>query len=161
RNVTDDEGTQLNNLVYRFQSGLSVQRRGLTYILEIGYSSVDPRKAATISGAVADAYLEDQRTRRSNITADASGWLGGRIEELRRRLEKSERAVADYKAANNLVSVTQGNKLIARQIEDITQQIALARSRKAEAQGRLERVKDASRQPENSAGLGEVLQSQV
>jgi succinoglycan biosynthesis transport protein ExoP len=157
----DDEDARLNKLVYRFQTGLSVQRRGLTYILEVGYSSVDAQKAAAISRAVADAYLEDQRTRRSNITADASGWLGGRIEELRQRVEKSERAVADYKTSNNLVNVTQGNKLISRQIEDITQQIALARSRKAEAQGRLERVKDASRQPESSAGLGEVLQSQV
>jgi len=161
RGAADDEDTRLNKLVYRFQSGLSVQRRGLTYILEVAYSSTDPRKAAKISAAVADAYLDDQRTRRSGITADASGWLGGRIDELRQRLEKSERAVADYKASNNLVNVTQGNKLIARQIEDITQQIALARSRKAEAQGRLERVKEASRQPENSAGLGEVLQSQV
>ena len=29
---------------------------------------------------------------------DASGWLGGRIDELRQRLERSERAVADYKS---------------------------------------------------------------
>jgi succinoglycan biosynthesis transport protein ExoP len=160
-NIRGDEETRLNTLVYRFQTGLSVQRRGLTYILEVGFSSVDPQKAATISRAIAEAYLEDQRTRRSSVTADASGWLGGRIDELRQRLEKSERAVADYKSSNNLVNVTQGNKLIARQIEDITAQIALARSRKAEAQGRLERVKEAARRPENSAGLGEVLQSQV
>src|SRR6185436_1310514 len=117
RSSTDDESTQLNKLVYRFQSGLSVQRRGLTYILEVSYSSTDARKAAMISGAVAEAYLEDQRARRSSVTADASGWLGGRIDELRQRLEKSERAVADYKSANSMVNVTQGNKLISRQIE--------------------------------------------
>ena len=157
----DDEATRLNRLVYRFQTGLSVQRRGLTYILEIGYSSPDPQKAQRISSAVAEAYLEDQRTRRSNITADASGWLGGRIDELRHRLERSERAVADYKSSNSMVNVTQGNKLISRQIEDITQQIALARSRKAEAQGRLEQVKDVTRQPEHTSGLVEVLQSPV
>jgi capsular exopolysaccharide synthesis family protein len=157
----DDDATRLNRLVYRFQTGLSVQRRGLTYILEVGYSSIDPRKAQRISSAVADAYLEDQRTRRSSVTADASGWLGGRIDELRQRLERSERAVANYKASNSIVNVTQGNKLIARQIEDITQQIALARSRKAEAQGRLDQVKDVTRQPEHTAGLVEVLQSPV
>ena len=157
----DDSDVRLNRMVYRFQSGLSVQRRGLTYILEVGYSSTSPQKAARISGAVAEAYLDDQRMRRSAVTADASGWLGSRIEELRQKLEKSERAVADYKSSNNMVNVTQGNNLIARQIEDITQQIALARSRKAEAQGRLDRLKDVSRQPENTSGLGEVLTSQV
>jgi uncharacterized protein involved in exopolysaccharide biosynthesis/Mrp family chromosome partitioning ATPase len=158
---TDDEATRLNRLTYRFQNGLSVKRRGLTYILEVSYSSPDAQKAARISAAVADAYLEDQRTRRSNVAADASGWLGGRVNELRQRLERSERAVADYKSSNRMVNVTQGNKLIAKQIEDINQQIALARSRKAEAQGRLDRVKDASRTPESTAGLGEVQQSQV
>ena len=152
---------RLNRLIYRFQTGLSVQRRGLTYILEVGYSSTEPQKAQRISSAVAEAYLEDQRTRRSSVTADASGWLGGRIDELRHRLERSERAVADYKATNSIVNVTQGNKLISRQIEDITQQIALARSRKAEAQGRLEQVKDVTRQPEHTSGLVEVLQSPV
>src|SRR5205085_2418807 len=157
----DDEATRLNRLVYRFQTGLSVKRRGLTYILEVGYSSPDAHKAARISGAIAEAYLEDQRTRRSNVAVDASGWLGGRVDELRQRLERSERAVADYKSANKMMNVTQGNKLVARQIEDINQQIALARSRKAEAQGRLDRVKDAGRTPESTAGLGEVLQSQV
>ena len=161
RGAADDEAARLNRLVYRFQTGLSVQRRGLTYILEVGYSSLSPQKATVISAAVAEAYVEDQRTRRSGVTADASGWLGGRIDELRQRLEKSERAVADYKFSNKLVNVTQGNKLISRQIEDITQQIALARSRKAEAQGRLSRVKDVRVQPESSAGLGEVLQSPV
>jgi uncharacterized protein involved in exopolysaccharide biosynthesis/septum formation inhibitor-activating ATPase MinD len=157
----DDSDVRLNRLIYRFQSGLSVQRRGLTYILEVGYASTSPQKAALISGAVADAYLDDQRMRRSAVTADASGWLGSRIDELRQKLEKSERAVADYKASNNMINVTQGNNLVARQIEDITQQIALARSRKAEAQGRLDRLKDVGRHPETSSGLGEVLQSQV
>src|SRR5215217_1514374 len=161
RGTLDDENVRLNRLVYRFQTGLSVQRRGMTYILEIGYSSISAEKAALISGTVAEAYLDDQRARKSEVTADASGWLGGRIEELRQRLEKSERAAAEYKASNKMVDVTQGNKLIARQMEDITQQLALARSRKAEALGRIERVKQASSRREDTGALGEVLQSQV
>jgi capsular exopolysaccharide synthesis family protein len=80
---------------------------------------------------------------------------------LRRRLERSERAVADYKSSNHMVNVTQGNKLISKQIEDINTQIALARSRAAEAQGRLDRVKDGNLSAENTARLVEVLQSPV
>ena len=73
--------------------------------------------------------------------------------------DAQKKAVADYKASNKIVNVTQGNKLVAKQIEDINQQIALARSRKAEAQGRLDRVKEASRGPDSTSGLVEVLQS--
>jgi polysaccharide biosynthesis transport protein len=155
---------RINRLVYRFQSGLSVHRRGLTYILEVSYFSVNAEKAARISGAVAEAYLDDQRAAKREVTARASGWLGDRIEEMRDRVRRAERAVADYRSANRIVDVTQGNKLVARQIEDITQQLALARSRKAEARGRLERVEEARRHAANPAALaalGEVLQSQV
>jgi polysaccharide biosynthesis transport protein len=157
----DAADARLNRLIYKFQNGLAVHRRGLTYILEVSYFAREAEKAARISAAVAEAYLEDQRTAKGELTARASGWLGDRIEEMRERLRKSERAVADYKSANRIVDATQGNKLIARQLEDITQQLALARSRKAEAQGRLERAREASRQGGNPAALGEVLQSLV
>jgi uncharacterized protein involved in exopolysaccharide biosynthesis len=36
-------------LIYKFQNGLVVRRRGLTYVIEINYSAKDPSKAARIS----------------------------------------------------------------------------------------------------------------
>ena len=93
----------MSRLVDKFQKGLTVRRRGLTYILEINYVSKDPAKAARLSGAVADAYLDDQRSAKSTITTRATSWLGDRIEEMRERVRTSERAVADYKSANNIV----------------------------------------------------------
>jgi uncharacterized protein involved in exopolysaccharide biosynthesis/Mrp family chromosome partitioning ATPase len=160
---TPDTSSQarLSRLVHKFQSGLSVSRRGLTYILEIGYSSTDPVKAQRISAALANTYLDDQRAAKGDLTVRASDWLSTRMKDMRERLRNSERAVADYKTAHRIVDVTQGNKLIARQIEDATQQLALARSRKAEAGGRLKRLDDSLRDGGDPAALGEVLQSTV
>jgi succinoglycan biosynthesis transport protein ExoP len=93
---------QLNRLIYKFQSGLTVRRRGLTYVLEISYAASNPAKAAVISGAVADAYLDDQRAAKADITQRASGWLGERIEAMRGQVRDAERAVADYKSANSM-----------------------------------------------------------
>src|SRR5262245_42609768 len=152
---------QVSRLVSRFQKNLSVRRRGLTYVLEISFSSTDPAKAARISGAVAEAYLDDQRAAKTDITARASGWLGDRIEEMRDRVRVSERAVADYKSRNSIVDVTQGNRLVSRQIEDLTQQLALTRTRTADARARLERVQQAAKQSGDPSALSESLQSQV
>jgi succinoglycan biosynthesis transport protein ExoP len=152
---------EATRLVYRFQRGLTVRRRGLTYVLEISYDAKEPAKAAQISNAVAEAYLDDQRAAKREITARASGWLGDRIEDMRERLRSSEEAVTAYRSANNLVDVTQGNKLINRQVEDLTQQLALTRSRTAEARARLERVQQAAQRNSDPATLNEALQSQV
>jgi succinoglycan biosynthesis transport protein ExoP len=161
RTPDNPDERRMSRLVYKFQQGLTVRRRGLTYILEINYVSKDPAKAARLSGAVADAYLDDQRSAKSAITTRASSWLGDRIEEMRERVRTSERAVADYKSANNIVDVTQGNKLVARQVEDVTQQLALARARAADARARLERAQQVSSRTFDPAALSESLQSQV
>jgi capsular exopolysaccharide synthesis family protein len=73
----------------------------------------------------------------------------------------SEQAVAAYKSANNIVDVTQGNRLVNRQVEDLTQQLALARSRTADARARLERLQRGAGRTDDPAALSESLQSQV
>jgi polysaccharide biosynthesis transport protein len=161
REPEDPAVRRMSRLVYRFQKDLTVRRRGLTYILEINFASKDPAKAARLSAAVADAYLDDQRSAKAAITTRATSWLGDRIEEMRERVRASERAVADYKSAHNIVDVTQGNKLVNRQVEDVTQQLALARSRAADARARLERVQQVSSRAADPAALSESLQSQV
>jgi succinoglycan biosynthesis transport protein ExoP len=152
---------KISRLVNKFQKGLSVRRRGLTYVLEISYLAGDPAKAARLSGAVAEAYLEDQRQAKADITARASGWLIDRIEEMRDRVRSSEQAVAAYKSANSIVDVTQGNRLVARQVEDLTQQLALQRSRTADARARLERIQQGANRISDPAALSESLQSAV
>jgi succinoglycan biosynthesis transport protein ExoP len=156
-----DVKNKATRLIHKFQNDLLVRRRGLTYVLEISYRAKDPARAAQVANAVAEAYLDDQRSAKGEITARASGWLGERIEEMRARVRNSEEAVAAYKAAHNLVDVTQGNKLINRQVEDLTQQLALARSRTADARARLERVTQAAQHKSDPATLNEALQSQV
>ena len=152
---------RLNRLVYRFQSALSARRRGLTYVIEISFTSKDPAKAALISRTVAEVYINDQRASRTEITTRASGWLDERLIAMRERVRDAERAVADYKAAHGIVNVTQGNKLISRQVEDLTQQLALARTKTADARARLERAEQISKTFTDPAALAESLQSPV
>ena len=75
-----------NKVIGRFREQLSVRRRGLTYIIEVRFDSVDAEKAALIANALADAYLDDQLATKK--------WLTERIAKLRGRVSDSERAVA-------------------------------------------------------------------
>ncbi len=78
-----DEQKRLEEIVDRFQEALKVQRRGLTYVLEVSFSSRDPSKAARITNAVTEAYLADQIGAKYDATFRASGWLNERLTELR------------------------------------------------------------------------------
>src|SRR5262249_57031237 len=98
-----DAETEFNWILRRFQDKLDVRRRGLTYIIEITFTSVVPAKAARIANAIAETYQDDQRAAKLHATMKASTWLNDRIDELRTRVRESETAVANYKAENHLI----------------------------------------------------------
>src|SRR6202451_3024620 len=151
--------TKEGRLISNLQKNLIVRRRGQTYVLEINFYAKDAAKAARIANAVAQAYLTDQREVNSSTTADASEWLDSRMQDMRERVRRSDEAVENYRSSHNFVDVTQGNKLINKQIEDLTQQIALARTYTADAHARMEQVEGAARRKDDPAALDEVLQS--
>jgi succinoglycan biosynthesis transport protein ExoP len=126
-------------------AGRSISRVGRTYVLDIGYTSHDPARSATIANAIADAYIVDQLESKYQATRRASGWLQDRIKELRKQASDADRAVLDYKEKNNIVSVGGsaggGPRLLGeQQIEDMNTQLGNARAAAEEAKARLERI---------------------
>jgi capsular exopolysaccharide synthesis family protein len=93
---------RLTPLVAFFKSNLTIKRIGLTYIVKVDYRSLDPAKAARISNAVVDAYVVSQLDSKFNAARQANGWVRTRIDELKSQAQNAERAVAEYKAKNNI-----------------------------------------------------------
>jgi capsular exopolysaccharide synthesis family protein len=86
-----------------FQANLTIKRIGSTYVIQIDYRSLDATKAARISNAVTEAYLVDQRASKYRFSYDVDVWLRDRLDKLKAQAQNSERAVAEYKAKNNVV----------------------------------------------------------
>ena len=160
-NRPSDEETRVNWILRRFQEKLDVRRRGLTYVIEITFTSTVPSKAARIANALAETYRDDQRAAKVEATMRASSWLNDRIAEMRAKVRESDNAVAEYKAAHNIVDTAEGIKLIQRQVETLNQQLTLARAATAEARARFEQLQQVSAQSGNPASLSEALQSPV
>jgi capsular exopolysaccharide synthesis family protein len=99
---TSTESDQFGRVVRLFQKNLTIKRTGLTYVVSIDYRSLDPNKAARISNAAADAYLVGELESKYQAARRANVWLQDRINELKAQAEKTERAVAEYKAKNNV-----------------------------------------------------------
>ena len=150
----------------RFQSGLRIRRVGLTYVIEISYQSTDPQRAARIANAVSEAYIVDSLEAKYQASRRAASWLQDRIKELRAQASAAERAVADYKAKNNIVDAG-GRLLNEQQLAEINSALTIARSQKAEAQARYERItailknEDVGSLFNDIATVADSLQNQV
>ncbi|MGY4472358.1 succinoglycan biosynthesis transport protein ExoP [Bradyrhizobium sp. LB9.1b] len=144
----------------RFESGRTVKRLGATYVMEVGFISSDPAKAALIANAIADAYIVDQLEAKYQATRRASVWLQDRIKELRTQASAAQRAVVDFKAANNIVDTGKG-LMNQQQLAEVNSQVIMAHASTAEAKARLDRLNDIVKQEITDASVGDALKNDI
>lgn len=84
-----------------FAEGLDVRRAGLSYAMDVSFSSPNPARAAEIANATAEAYIEDQLAARSQAARVGGDWLEQRTLELRTQMNAAARAVQEFKAGHD------------------------------------------------------------
>lgn len=157
-NHTPSEFELMRKALGRFEKSRTIKRLGLTYVMEIGFTSVDSQKAARIANAVADAYIVDQLEAKYQATRRASVWLQDRIKELRTQASAAQKAVVDFKTANNIVD-TGGRLMNEQQLAEVNSQLVLAHASTAEAKARLDRMNDIVKQDIPDANITDALKN--
>lgn len=123
----------------RFASNLSIKRVGVSYVIEISFQALSQEQAAQIANAVAEGYIVDSLESKYQASRRAAVWLQDRLKELRSQASSAERTVADFKAKNNIVDA--GGRLLTEQrLAELNSSLTVARSQRAEAQAKLERI---------------------
>ena len=142
-----------------FKSRLTVKRIGLTYVIEINFRSFSAARAAEITNAIADAYIEDSLEAKYQATRRASAWLQDRIKELRDQVSGAERAVVSFKTQNNIVSTGGSDRplLGQQQVIELSSQLTITRAQSAEARARLDRINSVLKADLPGAAIGETV----
>jgi succinoglycan biosynthesis transport protein ExoP len=139
---------------------MKVTRQGTTFLVDIYVSSVSPRKAAAIANAVAEAYFEEQVRAKNDSTRIASSWLNGQIDGLKSRVVAAEKAVEDFRSANNL-TVSQGVTVNDQQITDLNNQLISARVQTAEARAKFDQAQQLSKSGGDQGGFNAAISSDI
>ncbi|WP_407192941.1 polysaccharide biosynthesis tyrosine autokinase [Bradyrhizobium sp. STM 3566] len=137
-----------------------IKRLGTTYVMEIGFTSRDPAKAAKIANAIADAYIVDQLEAKYQATRRASVWLQDRIKELRAQATGAQKAVVDFKIANHIVN-TGGRLINEQQLAEVNSQLVLAHAATAETKARLDRMNSILKQEIPDASVADALKNET
>ncbi|MCJ8192031.1 GumC family protein [Sphingomicrobium aestuariivivum] len=89
--------------VGRVMGGINVKPVSNSNIVTVDFTARDPQRAARVANAVAQQYMEMDLEQRFEATRMARDFLAGRLEEVRGRLEDSERQAADYARRTGLI----------------------------------------------------------
>ncbi|MEP9385983.1 GumC family protein [Mesorhizobium sp. KR9-304] len=131
--LSEDE--QLKALA-RFKSDLSVERKGATYLVEVSFKAGTAEEAARIANSVANEFADAQNGEIRQATEDAGRALSERLVDLRRKLNASEKAVADFAAENGILYIDDNDTLQMRQLTELSAQLALAKNATEAARAR-------------------------
>jgi polysaccharide biosynthesis transport protein len=111
-------------------------------VISIEFQSADPELAAKVANAIAENYLAFQQNARQEQTRAAGRWLGGEIENMRKRVAEAEAKVEDFRAKTNLFVGPNGTTLSSQTLGESNRDLAAARSQKAELEAKSKFIRD-------------------
>jgi capsular exopolysaccharide synthesis family protein len=76
-----------------------------TQVVEVSVETPDARLSADIANEMADVYIENYLEAKLEMTQKATRWLNSSLEGLRTKLDDSEKRLADFDEAEQLVDV--------------------------------------------------------
>ena len=139
----DETASDYQQLTDRFLKGLSVARDGKSNAIKVAFESTDPHRAARFANAVAEQYLADQLTQKSEISQRATAWLAGQVQAVQVELDAAESALSLFLEKSN----ERNENGIAVQSDDlvnIKRDLASASADRAAKQVALRRIRDAA-----------------
>lgn len=111
-------------------------------VIVVEFQSADPDLAARVANSIADGYLVLQQNARQDQARNASQWLSGEIDSLRKKVSDAEAKVEDFRSKSSLFVGTNNTTLSNQQMGEVNTQLNNARSMKADAESKARLIRE-------------------
>ncbi|MGY5774656.1 GumC family protein [Rhizobium sp. LEGMi135b] len=143
-----------------FQRAVTVERAGLTYVIDVSFASRYSDKAARIANAIVNRYRAGLSGERETANSDVNSLLASRIGNLQKNVSDAEQEVGDFKVSHQILDASAGGTLQS-QIDKLTDQLIGARSDADQAKDKYAQAVAAGTSPAGLAKLSEILSSEA
>jgi capsular exopolysaccharide synthesis family protein len=154
----DDAQQQM--MIDSFRSGLTITMIPNTRLIEIRYASPDPRLAANIVNALAQAYVENNRRSKYDSTTQASDWLKQQLADLQVKVETSEQNLADYQKEHGILGIDEKQNIITSKLDELNKQLTEAEGDRMQKQAAYNQMLSGTGQHAANDALLEQLRQQ-
>jgi polysaccharide biosynthesis transport protein len=136
-----------NGIVGRFIGNLKVAPVRDSKLIKVTFASRDPELSAAVPNKLADVYIYSNLQGRLDITKKASGTLTERLTDLKKNLQKSEKALQDFREKEKLIELGGVDSLDEKELDQITVGLVQARRNRTEAETIYRQVSALEGQP--------------
>lgn len=125
-------------------------------VIEIGFTSTDPKLAADAANMAAKIYIESQVSDRGRSTQSALRFLSEKVEELRAKMIEAERALTQFRTETGLVQLGDTSPIV-QQLTSYRSQLLEVRATIRNLQGSNEQVRSTLRGQGSVESVGAVM----
>lgn len=155
--ITDEDlasRLQRESIIDTFIDNLKTEVVESSRVIDITFTAEDRQKAALIANALADAYINQHLENQYQAIRRTMSWLNDRVAALRQEVKTADDAVERFRSERGLLKGTRGETINEQQVSELSSQLVLARSRRAESEARLSQVRGLAR----SGGIASIAE---
>jgi len=153
---TAAESARREGLISGFLGGLTVAPVRGSRLVRILYDSPDPMRAAAILNNLAKAYINLNLERRFDSTTYARNFLQERLQQVKAKLEESERDLVDLSRREEIISIDQKESIISGNLAAASAALITAKTKRMNAESIYRQM-----QTTHGQGLTAVLASKI
>jgi len=127
------------------------------------YEDTDPKRAQLILSTVVRIYLAQNLEANTTVSTTAGEWLNTQVDHLRSDLEKSEKAINEFRQKNHVLSISLEDRhnMLTAQLEQVGKEATTLGFRRSEQAARKAELLAVDSKDPLAVGATELLQSLV
>ena len=109
----------MEETIDRLLGSLTVQPIRNSRLVNVSVSSGRPDLAASATNTLAQLYIRQSLDLRTQTSSEAGQWLGGQIEEQRKKAEEADHRLQELKRQEGLVNVEERRALLDQRLKEL------------------------------------------
>ena len=136
-----DETADESSLVGGFLGRVGVDPVRGTHLVDVTFISEDPKFAADAVNTLIDEYVSENLEIKLRSTQGMLDWLGTELATQQKRVEESERALAEYREKENALSLDDKQNIVLSRLNQLNDTATRARSTRVQKESLYNQVK--------------------
>ena len=112
-----------------------------SHLVDVTFVSEDPKFAADAVNALVDEYVNENLEIKLRSTQGMLDWLGNELASQQKRVEDSERALAEYREKENALSLDDKQNIVLSRLNQLNDTATKARSNRVQKESLYNQVK--------------------
>src|ERR1700730_1369952 len=142
-----------------FASRLRVDPVRGSHLVDLAFTGMEPKFTATAVNAVAREYVDQNLAVKLQTTTGMLDWLDKEVGHQQKKVQDSEKALAEYRAHQNAMSLDDKQNIVVARLNKLNDDVMFARTKRARSQVLYEQLRASA--PAQLAEIASVAQSPV